>query len=454
MKKPWILHGLWLVLAVAAFAAGRLSIKNTLQATSNSGQTARAAVEPPVMGGSNKANVRSRDASAEENPLAWAEAFRGADGKISPERIQTAMLEALRDNDQARSMMRFSQLLKELTPENAPTAFKTIRETVTGFESMRYLPMLNFAWGSIDGENALAAMKNLTGPESMLGNATTLAGYASSDPEAARKWLDENNQGEGMGRGFLERAYVAGLARKDMAEATRYVEGLPADQRGGYMDMLIEQKIKDGITNTADWALSLKDPAMKASALDRVAQQYARQDPATAANWVKMYAAESYGKDAVAAVAQEYANKSPAEALRWAASLPNGESQNEAYGRVFNEWGRSDPTAASETLNSLPPGTSKDQAISSFTRSIARENPEDALTWAGTIGDSATRESAQIDVVQRWRFTDAEAANQWAAANLSPEAQAKASQPPRGRGPFGGFGGGPPPGIPLGGPPR
>lgn len=454
MNKSWIPHGLWLVVAAAAFATGRYTVKPA-GSSSAGGSSATTPASPPVIGDSqSKSQQGSKRALTEDNPLAWADAFRGRDGKISPEQIKVAMLEAVRDNDQARSMMRFSLLLKELTPENAPAAFKTIRETVTGFEAMRFLPMLNYAWGSIDGKSALEAMKDLgmTGPEGMFANATTLAGYASTDPEAARKWLDENHS-EGPTRGILERAYVAGLARSDLAEATRYVESLPEDQRAGYIDLLIEQKIKDGITQSADWALSLSDPAMKTAALDRVAQQYARQDPATAANWVKLYASESYGKNAVATIAQEYANRAPADALRWAATLPNGESQNEAYSRIFQEWGRSDPTTASETLNSLPPGTSKDQAISSFTRTIARENPEDAIAWASTIGDSATREAAQIEVVQRWRFTDAEAANQWAAANLSPEAQAKASQWPRGRGVFGGFGGPPPGGLPPGLPP-
>ncbi len=455
MKSPLLVHGIWLVLAAGAFAAGRMSLSK-----SDASGRSTSAVTVPTSPPSPTANASTTGAKAAgenpDDPAVWAKQYRGSDGKISAEKMTAAIQAALRDSDPARSMMNFAQLLKELTPENGAAAFKAVRETVTGFEAMRYMPMLAYSWGAIDGENALKALRDTAGREGMFSSAATLAGWASADPEAAKKWLTENGSAENAG--FLNRALVTGLARNDLEAATQYVMGLKEDERAQYVDVLLEQKMKGGMPGAADWAKGLSDPKMQAQAMERVAAEYARQDVTTAAEWVKQFAGEPYAKDTVGSVAREFAGKDPTSALAWAKTLPLGDSQTEAYGRVFREWARSDATAASESLNSLPAGASKDSAIGSFTRSIARENPEDAITWAASISDAGAREEAQIEVVQRWRMSNPEAATQWSAANLSAEAQQKAASNPRfdwrggGGGPFGG--GGPPPGFGGGGPPR
>jgi len=445
MKKSLLIHGLWLVLAAGAFAVGRFSVAPTDSAARRSSVAVVKTPAPPTAARSAEAAEAAKAAALAEDPAAWAARFRSADGTISPSKMSEAVREALRETDPVKSMMNFAQLIKELSPENADAAFKTVRETVTGFESMRFLPMLTYQWGALDGPKALAAMKDLGGRDAMFNSAATLAGFASSDPEAAKKWLSENGTNEN--RWLLDRALVTGLARSDFASASAYVMGLEEKDRGAYVEVLAEQKIKDGITSAADWALSLTDPSMKASALQRVADQYTRQDPQQAAAWIKEHATNDYAKNAVGTVARQYAEKDPKAAVTWAESLPSGPSQTEAYGRVFREWGRHDPTAASESLNAMPSGAAKDESIGSFTRSIARENPEDAITWATTISNPSEREETQIEVVQRWRTTDADAASQWAAANLSPEAQQKANEAPRWD--RGGGGGGPP----FGGPP-
>ncbi|MGI8604997.1 MAG: hypothetical protein ACR2OZ_18660 [Verrucomicrobiales bacterium] len=442
MTKPFVLHGTWLVLAAAAFAAGRWSARRPPHNPPTTGVAlTRPAIDPipsppTIDGQTGKSMLPPEDAAS------WVQRFRGSDGTISAVQMSAAIQDALRESDPVKSMMNFSQLIKELTPENAPAAFKAMRETVTGMEAMRYMPMLSYAWGMIDGENALAAMKDMGGREAMFGSAATLAGWASKDPLAAKKWAEEN--GTEDTRWLLNRALITGIARNDIDGATQFVLGLAEADRGNLVEVLVEQKMKSGLDEATRWALGLQDPGMKGSALDRVAQQYTRQDPAKAAEWVKQYVGESFAKSAVGTVAREYAQKDPKAALGWAGDLPPGDSQSEAHSRVFREWGRTDPTAASESLNTMPAGASKDQAINSFARSIARENPEDALTWSASIQDPKTREEAQIEVVQRWRTNNADAATQWAASHLSPEAQAKAAQAPlldyRRAGPFaGGF---------------
>lgn len=429
MKSPWLTHALWLALAAGAFAAGRLTTARHSHVTSSARASGSAPPPPPLLGTAASSSRAAASDDPTENPSAWIRQFHDASGVISAEKMADAMREALRASDPVKSAMYFAQLVKEMTPANAAAAFNTVRETVAGFESMLYLPMLTYQWGAIDGEKALASIKEIGGRDSLFNSPATLAGFASANPEAAKKWLAENRSAEN--RALLERSLVSGLARSDFAAATDYVMSLDEKERGQYVDVLVEQKIKNGLLSAADWALALGNTEMKTSALSRVADQYARQDPAKAADWVKQHASADFAQDAVGSVARQYAEKNPTAALTWAGTLPESAARTDAYGRIFREWGRSDPTAASETLNSMPAGDSKDEAITSFTRSIARENPEDAVTWAATISNPQEREAAQIEIVQRWRAADAAAASAWAASNLSPQAQQQASQPPR-----------------------
>ena len=435
MKSSLLIHGLWLVLAAGAFAVGRLSTQPAGSGSATAG-AATVVTPPPAPTAARSAATAAADRAAAlaEDPAAWAARFRDADGTISSSKMSEAVREALRETDPVKSMMNFAQLIKELSVDNADAAFKTVRETITGFESMRFLPMLTYQWGSLDGTKALTAMKEIGGRDGMFNSAATLAGFASSDPEAAKKWLTENGTPEN--RWILDRALVTGLARSDFNSASAYIMSLPEKDRGAYVEVLAEQKISASAQCIFGFLVKLFNHA----------DQFTRHDPAQAAAWIKEHASADYAKDAVSSVARQYAEKDPKAAATWAETLPAGTAQNEAYGRVFREWGRSDPTAASETLNAMTAGPKKDESIGSFSRSIARENPEDAITWTSAIGNEQQREKAQIEVVQRWRATNADAATQWAASNLSPEAQQKASEAPRWD-----FGGG---GPPFGGPPR
>ncbi len=445
--KSTLLHAGWLAVAVAAFAAGRFAPRPGAPLSADSGATAgRTLTAPPKASGEPEAAGRIKEKTAADLAADWLKRYLAPDGTISPEKMALAVQDAVRESDPIKAMSNFTQLVHALTPGNAAAAFKAVRENVSGFEIMRYMPMLTYAWGGIDGPNAMKAMSEAGGRESMLGSAASLAGWAANDPTAAKKWLTENGTAET--KWFLNRGFMSGLVRSDFQGASDYLAGLPENERGGLIDVLAEQKLKSGLDDATAWAFSLTDEKMKANALDRVAQQYARQDIAQAAEWAKAHAGEAGSKDAVGTIAREYAQKDAKSAFTWAGTL-SGEAQSEAYSRVFREWARNDPTTASEQLNGMASGPAKDSSIASFTRSIARENPDDAITWAGSISSPEAREAAQVEIVQRWRMADGAAAQTWAASNLSAEALQKSQQPVRGDwggggggGPFGG--GGPP----------
>ena len=454
MNKSVIIHTSWLAVAAGAYVFGNMQSRPAAEASSipKTGPAKTTVVNSSV--GSPSASVAAAPA-----PGDWLKTYRGKDGTLSATSMAEAISAALKDSDPVKAMTAFTQLLAELTPENAPAMLKSIRESTGGFESMRYLSLLGYAWGEKDGKAAIAALGELGGRDAGWTKSTALAGWASQDPEGAMKYLAElkaSREKEGtdprnrwnQDDGMLERGLISGLARKDVNAALNYVMSLKEDQRGEYMGVLAEQQMKLGSAAASAWAMALTDEKMRASALDSISRQFVRQDDKAAAEWAASIAGQPGTKGAVGQVAESMARKSPSDATTWAMSLPAGEAQNEAFRQIFSDWTRSDPTAASTQLTQMQPGAARDAAINTFAKSLARENPKDALTWTGQISDAAERLKVQAEVARRWNYTAPAEAGPWIAANLPAELQAEALQPRQDRG-FGGGG----PGGGQGGPP-
>ncbi len=432
MKKNVLIHASWLAVATGAWLFGRLGPGGPGASRSPAPLPATSPIAAPRAPG---VATTGREAALPlagrniEDPAQWASRFRDAEGRISPERMTEAVIESVRDADPLRGMMNFTQLMREMTAGNAPAAFQAVRTTITGWESMRYLPMLTAAWGGLDGENALAKLKETGGREAMFGSAGALSGWAAADPAAAQKWLKANNGEENAG--FLSRGLVSGMARTDFTGATAYVTAATEEQKGELTSVLTEQQLKSGLGTAIAWTETLTDPKMKASALSDIARQFSRQDLDKAAAWVAGMAADPAARDAVGRVAGDLAEKDPARGLAWAGTLPAGDGQSEAYSRVFREWAPRDPTAASTSLNALPPGPSRDSAISAFSSGIGQENPQDAIQWASTISDPALKTKSLVEAGQHWFQTSPDDARAWAAAHLPAEAQSQITQAPR-----------------------
>lgn len=440
MKHSLLLNLIWCAVAIGAYVLGSQRSPETASVSK---------ATPRVHASSSSSSSTSTappDASGVDRPV-WLQALRDQAGNISPDRMVEAITAALRDTDPVQSMLAFTQLLKELTPENAPAAFKAVRDLSTGRESMRYLTMLGFAWGEKDGPGALAAMSKLGGWESGMSKSSALSGWASRDPQGAIRYMAELKAGaktdgeteasaeRGRGRGswsdegFLERGIISGLVRNNTEEAIKYLMTLKEDQRPELLSTITSQKLKEGTAAASTWALSLTDEKLRASALETISHQYLRQDSKAAMAWAESIASQSGSSQAVGEIAESLGRKNPAEAATWALSLPAGESQKEALREVYRDWTRADPTAASTQLSQMASGPGKDAAIQIFSTSLARENPKDALTWASTITNPDERIKAQADVARAWNRSAPAEALPWITQNLPQDIQAKVLAP-------------------------
>jgi hypothetical protein len=433
-----VVNAIWALLAVGAYMAGTWHSRSDENSRPQQGAAmSRLPARTTPLGGSVAgASVKPGAGPAAIETEGWLQSWRGSDGAISPERMKEAVQAALRDSDPVRATLRFTHLLHELTPENALAALQSINENAGGSDGMRYLNLLAHAWGAKDAPAALAALESLRRRDLDGTKTTVMAAWAANDPDAALRWIQELKAKSGAASDerqewVLSRGVVTGLARRDADAALNYVMTLDKDAQADFAGLLVEQKMKEGVPGAAEWALKLPEERMRTNALETVGYQFIRQDLPAAVQWAEQIAARPDAHEAVADVGNELANRNGAEAAAWAAKLPAGPSQNHALEDIFENWTRSDPLGASKSLDHMNPGPARDSAIQAFSRTLARENPADAITWAGEMSNPKERLDVQVEIARRWQSTAPADARAWIAANLPPDAQARALAPGR-----------------------
>jgi hypothetical protein len=113
---------------------------------------------------------------------------------------------------------------------------------------------------------------------------------------------------------------------------------------------------------------------------------------------------------AAGAIARAYFAENEQAAVQWAVSLPQDDARASAVSRVAQEWAEYDPAAASQWIGTLPSGRPRDVAVGQLVGKIAYTDPATAFEWASTVADAADRSSLLQTTFASWRKLDAPAA--------------------------------------------
>jgi hypothetical protein len=166
----------------------------------------------------------------------------------------------------------------------------------------------------------------------------------------------------------------------------------------------------------------VKEPELRTGALARVTMEIMNEDRAEAAEWIAQFGDEDAAAPAVNRLADDWANEDPKAVMDWAENL-SGKSKAEAYEEAMQSWARQDPAAAGEYLSSLKESPERDAAVGGYATRVSREDPGSAMEWAKTINDEGIREDTMVDVARDWYRNDKTAAEEWiASSGLSEEA--------------------------------
>lgn len=320
-----------------------------------------------------------------------------------PLNTMAAVRAALREEHPLDRMAALAAALRHLTPEAAPALFALLEAQPDGFNRMRELSALMFAWGEVDPEAALDAASSLGDRrDRMMLLMAGVAGWSYTDPTAARVWVTGQESA-----GFfdpLTLGLLGGWARQDPVGAARWLASEPdrLDRRTA------ATVVREGLT----------------------------RDPASLLAWAKQLPPGSARDAFIGEATRQLAALDPADALAWIDSLPPAE-QIAATADALGRWAREDPVAAGDWLGAQPPGPGTDEAMAAYARSLSREYPREAVAWAAAIGDDTLRQNTVTRTGAAFYHRDPDGFAAWAVETGLDDATRAAieqSDPPR-RGP-------------------
>jgi len=397
MKKSHLIHLGWALVALVSFLLGSQFVDESRNATGTDTSSPGSASDAPGL--SNRTVENEKGSSARSGRKRTADESSASNKPaLSEARISQIGLDLRNARNPLDRRALFDQLLQGLTVENA----KVMRAQIVHLDSeSSEFRDFHYAWGAIAGQEAV-----LNGAETRERDmATTLAGWAGADPDAALAYFNGLSDEERKNN-ELKWGTAHGLADADPNLAVQFAlaqhEGGDRDA-GRLIDLAAREVLRSGdFADAAQWATTIPEGPMQAAAISRVSR--------------------------------EYADENPVEASQWASTLPAGDGKNKALWNSFREWAGEDPEAAAGKLNSMNSSPERDSATYGYANRIAWEDPAAAIDWASTIANDNTRQRAIIDSARTFYRKDPEAAKQWlTTSGLNEKQQAEITRN-RGRG--------------------
>ncbi len=396
MKKSYLVHLFWAFVAIAAFAVGSKSSDSSIDPTASDGSRKSpdlSSRSPEESTDSSSANSRSRSKTSRNSGSADA-----SPTLLSESQIRQLGLDLKSAKGPLERREAFSQILANLTVENAQLMREQILHLDNNSAEFREF---HYAWGAIAGEEAV-----LNGAETRERDmASTLAGWAAKSPDAALAYFNSLDKDQQNGGG-LKWGAVYGLVDADPNLAVKFA--MDQHQAGDrearrLMDLVTRQVLLSG-------------------------------EPADAASWASTLPAGEMQDAAINRVAREYADEDPVATLDWANTLPNGNAKNRAVRESFSEWAQENPEAAASRLGTMSESPERDSAAYGYATRVAWENPEVGIEWANTINDEGTRNNALMETGRAFFRKDPEAAKEWlSTSGLNEEQQKRVTSRNRGR---------------------
>lgn len=226
-------------------------------------------------------------------------------------------------------------------------------------------------WAAKDPRAAwLWSEENLNGPIKEQAQTDVLIGWTRKTPEIAAQWL--------VSSGYTSQNLVAAVART-------YAEQQPRE--------------------AFEWAITLKDPTSRRTAIDTSAREWITQNPVEAVPLIiTTIPKPTSGGD--------LASNDPSGAINWLNSTSEGDGRDLPI-IIADVWGTTDPAATAEWIKTLPASAAKDEAAATLATVWAANDINAAVAWSGTLGDEAMRKQVITHIGTTWGAIEPDGALAW-----------------------------------------
>ena len=306
----------------------------------------------------------------------------------------------------------FSELMAGLTAENA----LEIREQIAHLKSDDpEFRDFHYAWGQLAGLDAVLQGLETTGKKDL---GSTLAGWASNDPAAARDWYDtlENEGNRGANKQAMKAALVHGLAIADPGTAADFVYSLgeTGDRRAKEMMGIVMGKViqSRGPGEAAQWATNLGAGKLRGHALFEAGRQGIRENVDATLAWASDLARDDPNAGSLAYGVAQGGWRDGTKVAEWLSSL-DSEGATAAYRPLLSGWSEDEPLAASQYVAAMPPSESREHAIAGMVAEARWQDPAAAAAWANELSSAEGREKAMTLVAEAYIRKDPAGAADW-----------------------------------------
>ena len=394
----------WIAISATAFALGwHLKPSRVIESVSNQSHATAPGTLLPTNPERHSTDPGSKDGTARSDT---SHSLSSANIAALGDRLRRAI-------DPIARREAFSELMAGLTAENALEIREQIAHLKGNDPEFREF---HYAWGQLAGLEAVLQGLETTGKRDL---GSTLAGWASNDPAAAREWYDtlEEEGNRGANKQAMKAALVHGLAIADPGTAADFVYSLgeTGDRRAKEMMGIVMGKViqSGGAEEAAQWATNLGAGKLRGHALWEAGRQGIRENADATLAWASDLAARddpnagslAYG------VAQEMGWRDGTRVAEWLSSL--GSRGEAAYRPLLSGWTEADPLAASQYVAAMPPSESREHAIAGMVTEARWQDPAVAAAWANELSSAEGREQAMTLVAEVYIRKDPAGAADW-----------------------------------------
>jgi hypothetical protein len=203
--------------------------------------------------------------------------------------------------------------------------------------------------------------------------------------------------GGGVQTAALERV-ANNLARENPTLATSYTARVPAEARVLWVRGVAVGYAQKDPAAALDWVAQFRgEPAYEAG-VAVIVPMLARQDPRRAADLIGSIKSDGQYGGAVTSVASAWAATEPVRAAEWVLDLKPGRARDASLNMVTRAWVAKDSASARNWALRLPSGTTRDAALTGLVSTPAYADSADQSLW-GAFSDERARERAVVRAV-------------------------------------------------------
>ncbi len=413
-KRSLLLHYLAsALLAAGAFYAGWAAKESGNETTRSDGkdlQVIRAT--PPKVTNPGRTLTNTIDGKIDS-----AEFVRS----LSAAEIENCLRRGLASTDPVERDLLLSQVLSQVTPENAKTMGKVFESMAKTHEIDPYFDRFMFAWARVDGPSAMAYGQTGAGGSPY----SAVKGWAAADPEAAMAYLEETQLFD-----RYHESYLDGVIASDLELAQSLIANMAPKYRDSSISSLAKalKNDPDAMLSWADRTINAQDP--DPDFIEKVLHQvgYLMSDGPAFADWLERNAASPYlTTNEIMDAARKWGETDPRAALAWVDRLSASDPRVDpsVLSSVVRDWSDSDPAGAMAWVErNLDDPRVESDMVGSVLGNLAKDDPQAAANWIEQRFDSGiVTNDVAASVVGGWVETAPDDALRWAESlpeNLKP----------------------------------